>query len=189
MGESNPSLDKQYNLTLRAMINDGNVTFKNNYEKAGAAVDDWNPFFILEFPSQDFKLGLLRVNNLAIGQIKLYDDPVQMLKNVQYWKSIPLNEGVVLKLDNRGTNVIIVEAQFSNGVSGVYAGGFVVQTSQSKSEASKSFNSDRPADRKLVIRESQIPLDFATNNKAFWTASEKVFCDALRSSGFHVCNG
>ena len=127
---------------------------------------------------------------MIIGQNKLYKNPNQILNNVQYWKDVPLNEEVVLRLDNRGSNFILSEVLFSNGVSALYGGELNVDASETKSNAKYWFKKDRPEDRKLIVKESNLPKDFeASPEQLFWQAAQESFCSALSQNGFHVCDG
>jgi hypothetical protein len=177
-----------YDLTLRSLINNGNVTVKEDFKTASSEVSNWNPALMFELPHQQLKLGLINIKNLIIGQIKLYDSPIQMMKSVQYWKNVPLNEEVVLRLDKRGTNFILAEVQFSNGASALYGGVLNVDVSETKDNAAYWFNKDRPQDRKLIVKESKIPQNFeATVEKAFWQAARDSYCSVLKNDGFYVC--
>ena len=137
-----------YNLSLRSIINNGGFTVKEGIESTTSKVTNWNPSLIFEFPKQELKVGLIKIKNLIIGQNKLYKNPNQIINNVQYWKDVPLNEEVVLRLDNRGSNFILSEVLFSNGVSALYGGELNVDASETKSNAEYWFKKDRPEDRK-----------------------------------------
>jgi hypothetical protein len=163
---------------------------KNDYQKGGAEVDDWNPLLIFQiFDKNDLKVGLVNIKNLIISPIKRYQSSEEMMRDIQYWKNIPLNEDVVLRLDKRTPSVIIAEVQFTDGNSALYAGAFNTDAHQSKSEASKTFSRDRASDKNLVIKESPLPQDFHNNlESSFWDAAQNVMCTVSKASGFNNCN-
>jgi hypothetical protein len=108
---------------------------------------------------------------------------------LQYWKNVPLNKEVVLRLDNRGSNFILAEVLFSNGVSALYGGDLNVDASETKSNAEYWFKKDRPEDRKLIIKESKLPKDFESSpDRVIWQAAQQSFCNALSQNGFHICD-
>jgi hypothetical protein len=184
-----PGFNKN-DLTLRALIIGNNVTIKRDYQKGAAEVDDWNPVLIFEVPAdKPIKVGLVNVRNLIISPIKLYNSPEHMMKSVQYWKNVPLNEEIVLRLDSRTDGAIIAQVQFQDGSSALYAGGLNADMTRSKSDATEFFNRDRPFDRKLVIKESPLPIDLQSSaDSNFWTAAQDILCTISKSSGFIVCN-
>jgi len=109
---------------------------------------------------------------------------------VQYWKNVPLNEEVVFRLDNRGSNFILAEILFSNGVNALYEGDLNVDASETKLNAEYWFKKNRPEDRKLIVKESKLPKDFETSpERLFWQAAQQSFCDALSQNGFQICIG
>lgn len=179
---------ESYNLTLIALMHDGKITIKDDYKKAYSEARDWNPLLVFETPDSDLKVGLINVKNVIVGQIKLYKSAEEMMRSVQYWKNIPFNEEVVLKLKKRGDNFIIAEMQFTNGDSALYGSQFYVDTSDSKKEAANKFNKDRPFDKKLIVKEYPIPTDLSsTADTLFWSASQNVLCKVIKTYGFYVC--
>jgi len=177
-----------YNLTLRAMINNGNITYQDNYKSGSAEVLDWTPLMVFQVPNVKSGFGLTDVGHVSIVSIKLYKDKQDMLKNLHIWKNIPLNEEVVFRLPNRGLNLIVAEIQFSNGIKGLYGGALNVSVHESKSEGIKTFNEERSQDKKLVTKEIKFPKSsLKPEDQEFLLAAENITCTVHKTKGFEFC--
>lgn len=65
--------------------------------------------------------GLVGVRHLLLGPIKSYGTPSDILEESSYYTNNPLNEQVVLELDQPGLNYFIASVQFANDTTGVYS--------------------------------------------------------------------
>ena len=179
---------ENYNLTLRAMIKNGNVTYLDKYESGYSGVSDWNPLLMFQVPSVNSGFGLTNIGHLGIVPIKLYKDPDDMMKNMHIWKNIPLYEEVVFRLPNRGFNLIVAEIPFSNGVKGLYGAAFTVDVHESKSDGTETFNEERSQDKKLVVKETKFSKTSAIlEDQEFLEAAENIACIVQKGQGFDVC--
>jgi hypothetical protein len=179
---------ENYNLTIRAMINNGNITYEDDYKSGSSGVSDWNPLLLFQVPNIKPGLGLTNVGHVSIVPIKLYKDSEDMLKSLHLWKNIPLNEEVVFRLPNRGLNLIIAEVQFSNGVKALYGAAFTVDVHESKSDGTETFNEERSQDKKKIIKE--IKLSTSSENpedQEYLAAAENISCKVHKSEGFDIC--
>jgi hypothetical protein len=66
-------------------------------------------------------IGLVNIKHLLLGPIKNYESPNDILSDSRYFKDVPLNEQVLLEMDNPGSNYFIASVQFANGSQGVYS--------------------------------------------------------------------
>lgn len=179
---------ENYNLTLRAIVNNRNITYQDNYKSGSAGASDWNPLLLFQVPSVKPGLGLIDIGHVGIVPIKLYKDSNEMMKNIHLWKNIGLNEEVVFRLPNRGLNLILAEVQFSNGIKGIYGAAFTVDVHESKSEGTQMFNEQRSQDKKLVIREVKLSKSaIKSEDQEFLAAVEYISCIVHKSQGFNVC--
>lgn len=58
---------------------------------------------------------------MLLGPIKSYDILNDILEESRYYTHVPLNEQVVLELDQHGLNYFIASVQFANNTMGVYS--------------------------------------------------------------------
>lgn len=58
---------------------------------------------------------------MLLGPIKSYDTLNDILEESRYYTNVPLNEQVVLELDQPGLNYFIASVQFANNTIGVYS--------------------------------------------------------------------
>ena len=179
---------EDYNLTLRAVINKGNVTYLDDYEPGSAEVLNWNPLLVFQVPHLVTGLGLRNIGHIAITPIKLYEDAEEMLKNTHFWKNIALNDEIVLRMANRGLNSILAEVQFSNGMKGIYAGGFTVDVHETKSEGMRQFNEDRSRDKELVVKEFKFSSESSDiDDIEFTQTAQNINCAIHNKQGFQFC--
>jgi hypothetical protein len=170
-------------------MNKGNVTYLDDYEPGAAGATNWNPLLVFEVPDLATGLGLRNIGHVAITPIKLYEDAEEMLKNTHFWKNIPLNEEVVLRMANRGLNSILAEVQFSNGMKGIYAGGFTVDVHETKSEGMSAFNEDRSRDKELVVKEFKLSSESSDiDDIEFIQAAQNINCAIHNIKGFQFCS-
>ena len=120
------------------------------------SLSDWNPKFTFQF-IEGSNIGLVNVKSILVGQIKSYDSIEGAIKQAKIWREIPLNEQVVLRLDHKGINFMIVEVEFANGASGLYNAVFDMQTSLDKSSEGRFLRDDLRTDKTLEVAKSSKP--------------------------------
>jgi sugar lactone lactonase YvrE len=174
-------------LSLRAILVNGELKDADNegdFEFDNFDLNDWNPPVTFQF-TEESSVGLVNVKSVLIGQVKSYKSPADILKSAIYWKQIPLNEQVVLPLQHKGTNFMIVEVQFTDGVSGIYSGAFDVDAFGSKSFGQQSLKSDikEGVDFK-VKRAVKFKPDYSD---VYWQLVQSLSCKELEGHGFTVC--
>ena len=113
---------KNNKIPIRAFFSEGLIT---QLEKPSVnkqvkfKLDDWNQNMILGFQDSS-ALNFVNIKNILVGQIKSYDSVEDALEDATYWESVPLNDEIMLRFENKGLNFIIMEVTFQNGDSGVY---------------------------------------------------------------------
>ena len=65
--------------------------------------------------NQPSQIGLGNVRHVLTGPIKSYGSPEDILEDANYWGHLPLNEQLVLEMNQPGLNYPVVAVQFANG--------------------------------------------------------------------------
>ena len=145
----------------------------------------WYPTTIFSFdePSQ---VGLVNVGHVLSGPIKSYDSPEDILEDSNYWKDVPLNEQVVLEMNQPGLNYLVAAIQFANGTYGVYSGTMDVDASGSKSEGEDflDFQMDEGSDFNVLDKSD---IEDIQADPGFQQAASDIICSELNKNGFQVC--
>jgi hypothetical protein len=99
---------------LRSSTFGGNATELLSAESRRGQLSDWYPIVTFHFTDPS-ALGLVNSKHVLTGPIRSYDSTEDVLQEANYWKNIPLNEQVVLEVNQPGLNYLIAAVQFTNG--------------------------------------------------------------------------
>jgi hypothetical protein len=170
---------------LESYITIGIVTDIASSGSTKGEFNQWYPVVIFSFnePSQ---IGLVNVEHILSGPIKSYDSPEDILEDANYWKDVPLNEQVVLEMNQPGLNYLVAAVQFANGTYGVYSATMDVDASGSKSEGEDylDFQMDEGADFNILDKSD---IEDVQSDPGFQQAASDIICSELNKNGFHVC--
>jgi DNA-binding beta-propeller fold protein YncE len=147
-------------------------------------VSDWNPKIIFQF-LEGSESSLINIKQVVIGQIKHYSAPEDILEDATLWQNVPLNQEVVLKLPDNGINFMIVQAQFSDGVTGIYSGMFDLKTFLDKASDADLLRDDLKENRNWKVMKSTDP-DLEKDIE-FWQVAQEITCNNLKEFGFESC--
>ncbi|MDN5846717.1 MAG: hypothetical protein L0H53_10640 [Candidatus Nitrosocosmicus sp.] len=146
----------------------------------------YNPLLTFHFVERP-NIGIIKINDLIMGQIKTYDSLSAILEGSQYWKDIPLNDEVVLRLDNAGLHYLVTSVQFSNGTTGIYSSVINVESDQrSKSDSDSQFEREQDDGATYNIIDS-LNVEDILNNPVFYQKSSALICSHLSLYGFKIC--
>jgi hypothetical protein len=175
---------------LIGVLHDGNVilTKKNNYPQTTTSlVGYYNPVFNFQF-QQGSKIPLINVKQILVGEIKQYNNLSEALESAYLFKDIRLNEDTVLELQNGGLTYMVIEVQFANGMSGIYATAF---------ENNHSFGDSKDISYRQALEEKNKEIGRATLNSSkveimrgdpFLSVAQSVMCHITLKYGFQVCD-
>jgi hypothetical protein len=147
-------------------------------------ISDWNPKMIFQF-MEGSETSLINIKQVLIGQIKQYSSPEDILEQATLWQKVPLNQEVVLKLPDKGINFMIVQAQFTNGVTGIYSGMFDLKTILDKASDADLLKDDLKENRDWKIMKS-IKSNL-NKDVEFWQVAQEIACNDLKEFGFESC--
>jgi hypothetical protein len=170
---------------LRADVINGQLNELPTQEATKGELNSHFPVVRFHFddPSQ---IGLVGVKHLLLGPIKSYDSPNDILDESRYYTNIPLNEQVVLELDQPGLSYFIVSIQFANDTTGVYS--IVMDNkgtgTKSGDENYLEFKIDE-GNEYNVLEDSDI--DDITSDPIFQRIASNIICSDLKEYGFQVC--
>lgn len=128
---------------------------------------------------------LINIKQVLIGQIKQYSSPEDILEQATLWQKVPLNQEVVLKLPDKGINFMIVQAQFTNGVTGIYSGMFDLKTILDKAGDADLLKDDLKENRDWKVMKSIKPN--LNKDVEFWQVAQEIACNDLKEFGFESC--
>jgi len=172
-------------LPLRFSITNGTATDVTSSGSTKGELNEWYPIVTFHFnePSQ---IGLVNVKHVLSGPIKSYDSPEDVLEDANYWENVPLNEQVVLEMNQPGLNYLVAAVQFANGTSGVYPAVMNVDASGSKSEGEDylEFRMDEGADFNILDKSA---IEDIQEDPGFQQAVSNIICSDLNDYGFQVC--
>jgi hypothetical protein len=99
---------------------------------------------------------------------------------------VPLNEQVVLEMNQPGLNYLVAAVQFANGTSGVYSATMDVDASGSKSEGEDflDFQMDEGSDFNILDKSD---IEDIQSDPGFQQAASDIVCSELNKNGFQVC--
>lgn len=146
---------------------------------------DYYPVVRFHF-DQPSQIGLVDVEHLLLGPIRNYDSPNDILGDSRYYSDVPLNEQVVLEMDNQGLNYFIAAVQFANGSQGVYSNVMDMDSifTKSTSEDQLDFRIDE-GEVYDVLDDSDI--DDIQSDPNFQRIASNIICSNLDNYGFQVC--
>ena len=123
---------------------------------------------------------------LILQPIKSYDSPEDVLEDANYWKNVPLNEQVVLEMNQLGLNYLVAAVQFANGTAGVYPAVMDVEAFGSKSEGEDylEFRMDEGAEFNILDKSD---IEDIQEDPGFQQAASNIICSDLNNYGFQVC--
>jgi hypothetical protein len=172
-------------LPLESYITNGIVTDITSSRSTKGELNEWYPIVIFSFnePSQ---IGLVNVEHVLSEPIKSYDSPEDILEDANYWKDVPLNEQVVLEMNQPGLNYLVAAVQFANGTYGVYSGAMDVDAFGSKSDGENylDFQMDEGAEFNILDKSD---IEDIQSDPGFQRAASNVICSELNNNGFQVC--
>jgi len=179
--------DNNARLPLR-FVTDGNgiTTETKTSGVPEGSVFGYNPVLTFHFVERP-NIGIVKINDLIMGQIKTYDSLSDILESSQYWKDIPLNDEVVLQLDNAGLHYLVASVQFSNGTSGIYSSVVDVESDQrTKSDSDSQFEREQDNGANYNVIDS-LNVEDILNTPIFYQKSSTLICSHLSLYGFKIC--
>jgi len=172
---------------LIAVIENNNVTIlkdENYPETSGFDLHSYNPTFSFQF-KEGSDIPLKSIGKVLIGKIKAYDSRSEALESASFFKNIAFNEDTVLRLNDNGLNYVVVEAQFANGISGIYASIFDNNPFGDKSTYGRILEGDLKENDWKVIESSPVKIE---SDDSFMLVAQSVMCKATSSYGFQICD-
>jgi hypothetical protein len=173
-------------LPLRFSITNGIMTDLTSSGSTKGDLNGWYPQVAFHFnePSQ---IGLVNVRHVLTGPIKSYDSPEEILEDANYWENVPLNEQVVLEMNQPGLNYLVAAVQFANGTYGVYSGVMDVDVllgSKSEGEDVLDYEMDRGAEYNILDKSE---VEDIQSDPGFQRAASNIICSDLNDYGFQIC--
>lgn len=173
-------------LPLRFSITNGIITDLTSSGSTKGDLHGWYPQVAFHFnePSQ---IGLVNVKHVLTGPIKSYGSPDEILEDANYWENVPLNEQVVLEMNQPGLNYLVAAVQFANGTSGVYSAVMDVDVgfgTKSQGEDNLDFEMDEGADYNILDKSE---IENIQSDPGFQRAASNILCSDLNDYGFQVC--
>jgi hypothetical protein len=179
--------DNNARLPLRFVTDNSGITTETNTSGVPEGnVFGYNPVLTFHFVERP-NIGIVKINDLIMGQIKTYDSLSDILEGSQYWKDIPLNDEVVLRLDNAGLHYLVASVQFSNGTSGIYSSVVNVESDQrtkSGSDSELEREQDNGANYNVI---DSLNVEDILNTPVFYQKSSTLICSHLSLYGFKIC--
>jgi hypothetical protein len=179
--------DNNARLPLRFVTDGSGITTETKTSGVPeGSIFGYNPVLTFHFVERP-NIGIVKVNDLIMGQIKTYDSLSDILESSQYWKDIPLNDEVVLQLDNAGLHYLVASVQFSNGTSGIYSSVVDVESDQRTKSASDSEferEQDNGANYNVI---NSMDIEDILNTPVFYQKSSALICSHLSLYGFKIC--
>ena len=179
--------DNNARLPLRFVTGNSGITTETNTSGVPeGSVFGYNPVLTFHFVERP-NIGIVKINDLIMGQIKTYDSLSDILEGSQYWKDIPLNDEVVLRLDNAGLHYLVASVQFSNGTSGIYSSVIDVESDQrtkSSSDSELEREQDNGANYNVI---DSLNVEDILNTPVFYQKSSTLICSHLSLYGFKIC--
>ena len=172
-------------LPLRSSIINGNVTELTSSESTRGELYRWFPVASFHF-NEPSGIGIVNLKHVLTGPIKFYETQEDVLEQANYWKNVPLNEQVVLEMNQPGLNYLITSVQFANGTLGVYSGIMDVDASDAKSDDEDYLDRkmDRGAEYNLI---EDFDIKDIESDPAFQRVASSIICSDLINYGFQVC--
>jgi hypothetical protein len=172
-------------LPLRFSITNGVATDLTSSGSTTGELNEWYPIVTFHF-NEPTSLGLVDLNHVLTGPIRSYDSPDAILEEANYWKDVPLNQQVVLEMNQPGLNYLVASVQFANGTSGVYSAVVDVDAFGSKSDGENylDFKIEEGANLN-VLDDSEI--EDIQSDPAFQKVMSNLICSDLNNYGFQVC--
>jgi hypothetical protein len=172
---------------LVAILHGEEITLikEQNYpKKSTSAFASYNPIVIFQF-REGAKLSLVNIKQMLVGEIKQYDNRSQALKSAFLFKNIRFNEETVLELENDGLAYMVIETQFANNISGIYALALEITPNDSNTPAyRKSIQQISAQNGWTVVNSSSINIQ---PRDTFLLVAQSVMCHITSSYGFQVC--
>ena len=173
-------------LPLRFSITNGIITDLTSSGSTKGDLNGWYPQVAFHFnePSQ---IGLVNVKHVLTGPIKSYGSPDGILDDANYWENVPLNEQIVLEMNQPGLNYLVAAVQFANGTSGVYSAVMDVDVffgSKSEEEDIMDFEMDEGTEYNILDKSE---IENIQTDPGFQRAVSNIICSDLNDYGFQVC--
>jgi hypothetical protein len=172
---------------LIAVMHDGNVTVlkEDNYPgNSTYLLNSYNPIYEFQF-RQGSKLPLQNIKQILIGEVKPYRNNSDALDSAYVFRNISFNEDTLLELENDGFSYMVIEAQFANNVSGIYALGFENTPNDSNEIGYRqSLQQKYKHDGLRVLNASSIKIN---SDDSFLSVAESIMCHITSGYGFQVC--
>jgi hypothetical protein len=181
------STNNNARLPLRFVTDSSGTTTETNTSGVPeGSFHGYNPSLTFHFVERP-NIGIVKINDLIMGQIKTYDSLSNILEESQYWKDIPLNDEVVLRLENAGLHYIVTSVQFSNGTTGIYSSVINVEPDQnSKSSSDSQFEREQDNGANYNVIDS-LNVEDILNTPVFYQKSSTLICSHLSLYGFKIC--
>lgn len=173
-------------LPLRSSTFSGNATELLSTESRRGQLYDWYPIVTFHFTDPS-AVGLVNLKHVLTGSIRSYGSTGDVLQEANYWKNIPLNEQVVLEVNQPGLNYLIAAVQFTNGMLGIYSAVVNVDATNTKSAAEDylDFQMDEGEDLNIVDVSN---IEDIESDLPFQKVASDIICSDLNNYGFQVCS-
>jgi len=173
-------------LPLRSSIFSGNATELLSAESRRGQLYDWYPIVTFHFTDPS-AVGLVNLKHVLTGPIRSYSSTEDVLQEANYWKNIPLNEQIVLEVNQPGLSYLIAAVQFTNGMSGIYSAVMDVDATNTKSAAEDYIDFQMGEGEDLNIVDDSNIEDIGSD-LPFQKVASDIICSDLNNYGFQVCS-
>lgn len=173
-------------LPLRySTTSEGSLTEIHSSGATTGELNDYYPVVMFHF-DQPSQIGLVNIKHLLLGPIKNYESPNDILSDSRYFKDVPLNEQVLLEMDNPGLNYFISSVQFANGSQGVYSNIMDMGAifTKATSEDQVDYRMDRGEEYNIL---DDSDIDDIQSDPSFQQIASRTICSDLDNNGFQVC--
>lgn len=160
----------------------------NEFPTAGATKGElYNYYPVVRFHFDELgKVGLVGVDHLLLGPIKSYESPGDILEDARYYTNIPLNEQIVLELDQPGLNYFIASVQFANNTVGIYSNIMDNTGFGTKSSAEDYLDYKMDQGNNYNILED-VDIEDIQSDPVFQQIASNIICSDLKEYGFQIC--
>jgi len=158
------------------------------FPTSGATKGELNSYYpVVRFHfDEPGKVGLVGINHLLLGPIKSYDSLGDILHDARYYTYIPLNEQVVLEIDQPGLNYFIASVQFANNTVGIYSNIMDNTGFGTKSSAEDYLDYKMDQGNNYNILEDT-DIEDIQSDPVFQQIASNIICSDLKEYGFQIC--
>jgi hypothetical protein len=182
-----PGYDFIVPIPLVAILDQGNMTLLNEKypEKSTLLLTTYNPLFEFQFRDGS-KVPLVNIKQILLGQVRPYGNSSEALNSTYMFKDIGFNQKTILPLKHDGFNYMVIEVQFANNMTGVYA--FAFESTPDDSNAPAYVQSIREQSKQQGLTFINSSSSNVDSNEPFLEVSRSVMCHITLSYGFQICS-